>query len=138
MGIASDPGRPVAVAFGKPTDDMIQIHTVVTMGMHNAKPPDFAFYETKSEAWDAWVNIPLILKDSAGVAVKFSRNHQSSLIQDIKAGVFEFYLIGTIKQGADYTFDYIPRTADPEHYQYKFVAPTDAKPMKRVTFGPNY
>ncbi|MCG8409168.1 MAG: hypothetical protein MI923_28525 [Phycisphaerales bacterium] len=129
-----DPGLPIAVAFGKPSDDGVEVHVVITLGMKNTEYARVDM-DTGTEYWDEWVEEHFELTGESGGPVKFSRTNFSELITAQKAGaLFEFFIKGKVQGGENYTFDYIPKRAESRRYRYTFTAPTNSKKMKRYTF----
>ncbi|MBN2561408.1 MAG: hypothetical protein JXQ75_10810 [Phycisphaerae bacterium] len=132
---ASDPGIGIAHAFGEPTDGAIQLHVVVDMGMPIREPPRSNLKGTVF--WDEWVEEHFVLRDDSGEKLEFQRRSSSTLIPDHKAGgTPEFYLMTKVRPGVSYTFDYIPRKAEPLRYRRTFVAPAEGQQMRRQTFEP--
>lgn len=129
-----DQGLPIAIAFGNPADNDVEVHVVITMGMKNTEYARVDF-DTGTEYWDEWVEEHFELRGDSGDTVSFIRTTHSGLINLQKAGsTFEFFLKGKVQGGENYTFDYIPKRAESRRYRHAFTAPAGEKKMKRYTF----
>ncbi len=129
----SDQGFSIAMAHGHPADDGIQLHMVVDMGMTRREGPRQD--KDGNILWDEWVEKHFELHEASGQRVEMHRLGQSMLIPANKVpGAQEFYLKAALRPGVNYTFDYLPKRAEPNRYRYTFSAPADTTPMKRHTF----
>jgi len=135
MQASQDPGHNLGLAFGKVEGDTIEMHMVIFGRTVRLDPPRVDL-RTNQELWSEWVQNHFELKDSKGERVKLKRQMDSIVIQakDITAGTPEFYLIGQLKKGERYDFDYIATLADGLHYRYSFTAPDEDVKLSRPMF----
>ena len=130
-----DRGRLIAVAFGVPAGDTIQMHVAVSDMMTLRDPP-----QTTPKGvilWKDWVSEHWVLRDDSGERLDLRRLGMSALMMDSNAaGSPKFCMTATLKQGADYTFDFIPITAKSERYRYAFTAPSEPQDVWRMNFKP--
>jgi hypothetical protein len=134
--LEADPGEYIALAFGNPAEDEIQIDVAVSIAMPRREGPRV---DQRSGAvyWQEWVDEHFDLRDDSAAKVRLMRSGSSRLMSDREvAGSPEFYLTGKLRPNAHYTFDYIPILADGLRYRYDFIAPGVATPMERRHFTP--
>ena len=84
--------------------------------------------------WEGWISNHFECKDESGTAVFFRKIGFSKSIPSQVAGIEEFFILGYVKPGAKYVFEYIPILSEPKRYRYVFTAPTGAKEGERVAF----
>ncbi len=128
-----DQGIPVAIAFGTAPSGQYEMHIAVDIGMVQTEGPPTA--KDFTPLWDPWMNQHFTLEDSKGQPVRLVRANNSRLLRKV-AGTPEFFVTAGIKPGADYTVYYIPRTAEPKKYRYKFNVPPEGKEGTRTYFLP--
>lgn len=131
-----DPGVPIAIAFGNPKGQEIELHVVVAMGMTSTERPSTNL-RTGAVEWGEWVDEHFDLHAESGDKVPLKFRNGSELIPAHKAGgVPEGYLFGKVRPDTKYTFDYIPKAAESKRYRYVFAAPAEPLSIQRVTFKP--
>ena len=128
------PDEYIAIAFGDPAQDTIQMDMAVSIAMPRREPPRID-PQTGAVYWDEWVEKHFVLKDSAGVPVRFQRFSLSRLMTDQEVGGSpEFFLKCRLKKDAPYVFVYIPVIGGGEAFRYEFTAPADTVYMERARF----
>jgi hypothetical protein len=134
--LEADPGEYVALAFGKATDEKIQIDVAVSIAMPRREGPRVDD-RTGAVYWQEWVDEHFDLRDDSDEKVRLLRSGYSELMSDREVGGSpEFYLTAKLKPNLHYTFDYIPVLAGGVQYRYDFIAPAEATPMERRHFAP--
>ena len=125
----------VVMAFGFPKDGRIELHAVASMGMTATEPPRLD-PSTGRINWAEWVDEHFDLRDAAGKRENiFFKSGSDDVIPVNKVlGAAEGYLFAKVKQGADYTFDYIPKRAEARRFRHTFTAPTGNVPVDRINF----
>ncbi len=133
--MSADPGRTIALVFGVPDEETIEIHAAVAPGMVAAEGPRMD--RNGNVLWDEWIAEHFDLRDEAGDKVPMHRRNFSDLIPANKVvGTPEFYVAAKLRIGGRYTFDYIPLVRVGKRYRHTFTAPEDDTSVKRPNFGP--
>jgi len=133
--VMRDPGVPLAVAYGMPGDDTIQIHVGVPPLVPVADPLDNNIEDASS--WEEWVDLHFQLSDVAGNRIPLTRIGTSGLMLDEKAaGAPEFVLWAEVKKGERYLLDFVPIRAEGKRYRLSFTAPLESKKVGRPAFEP--
>ena len=133
-----DNSQQIALMFGNPADDEIELHVELTMSMAD-KDVDFRYITPEGAVdWKAWANDHYIVTDKAGNQVDFSKRGKSDLLpkKDEMRGYYDSFLIGKVKKGEAYTFKYVPVVGELDAFIYEFTAPTDDGGRSRVIFKP--
>jgi len=132
--VVRDPGRQLAVAYGVPMGDEIQVHLAVPprVPMIDARDKD----PEKVLTWSEWVDLHFQLRHTDGTQVPLRRMGTSALMLDQRAaGAPEFVVWAEVKKGEDYEFDFMPIMAEAKAYRLEFTAPMDEKKVGRPTFA---
>ena len=130
-------GTTIAYAVGNPNGDTQEIHVVVAPLTTMQDPPGYDEIHDRAQTWGEWIVEHYVLLASNGDRVELIRRSSSSLISDQKArGAPEFYMVGTVKTGESYMFDFIPIVGEPERFRDKFTVSQDGVPFKRKNFEP--
>lgn len=133
MGVymSSDSGELIAFACGNPQGETQELQIVVPIALPIRIPPrvnagnGFVF-------WDEWMQEHYVITSSTGERVPLVRRFAGNLIPSAKVGTPDSYLIGTVKTGVQYTFDFVP--AEGKHYRHVFVAAAGGLPFRRENF----
>jgi len=129
----SEPGIPLAVAYGMPHDDMIQIHVGIPPLVPVADPLDNNIKDFSS--WDEWVDLHFQLFDADGERIPLSRMGTSGLMLDDRiAGAPEFVIWAELKRGEPYHMDFMPVRKEGKLYRLEFTAPLEPKKVGRPAF----
>jgi hypothetical protein len=128
------PDEYLAMAFGEPTNDRIQMDVAVSIGMARRDPPQPD--PTKGPInWDQWVTEHFSLRDASGAELSFTRGSMSRLMTDQEVGGSpEFFLSCKLVPNKQYTFIYRPYLTYVETFRYEFTAPAAEVPMERARF----
>ena len=130
-----DKGRLVAVAFGAPGKDTIQMHVGISDLMTMRDPPKTT--PKGAVLWRDWIKEHWELRKAAGEKVVLQRLGTSALMQNAAAaGSPKFCLTAELEKGVDYEFDFIPILDEGKLYRYEFTAPSEPKAPWRMTFAP--
>jgi len=130
-----DQGRLIPVAFGVVGNDTIEMHVAISDMMTLRDPPKVA---TRGRIlWKEWIEAHFVLRDDSGNRMAMRRLGTSALMMDNNAaGSQKFCLTATLKQGANYTLDYIPKSGGSSRYRHTFTAPSEPKDVWRLRFEP--
>ena len=129
-----DPGRPLAIAFGAPRGDVMQMHLGVSPMIPRADPPGTARGRV---LWKEWTAEHFQLRDDSGKVVPLRRMVTSGLLLGKKlGGAPEFVLWAELKKGGKYTFDFVPVAAKSKRYRHSFTVPSEPREVGRRTFNP--
>ena len=82
----SDPGIPVAIAFGNPRNDLMEMHVIIAMGMTAAEGPRRDLMSGRV-LWAEWIEEHFYLRDASDQPVTLKYRQGNSLIPDHMAGV---------------------------------------------------
>ena len=128
-----DQGRLIPVGFGTAGEDTIEMHLAISDMMTVRDPPQAA--SRGRVLWKEWVEGHFVLRDDSGNRVAMRRLGTSALMMDSNAaGAPKFCLAATLKQGANYTLDYIPKSVGSNRYRYAFTAPSEPQEVWRARF----
>jgi len=131
--VTKDQGQQIAIAFGIPNGDRIQVHLGVAPMVPVRDPLDADKEHPLTEM--EWLEKHYQLYDSNGESVQLLRMGTSGLmIGEKAAGVPEFVVWAEVKKGEDYTFDFVPILKEGTTYRWKFTAPMEEKKVGRPTF----
>ena len=136
-----DPGLPISLAFGNLNEGEVELHVVVSIGMvatEGLRALVLSDGAPSRQTWDEWIAEHFDLHDDSGQRVQLRRDGHSSLISDQQAHNPEFYLVGKLLVGVNYTFDYIPRRDWNIHHRQRFTAPAEDRPFQRLYFETVY
>ena len=134
VGLQGDDGKLIGLAFGNSEEQTVEIHVELTTLMVGTDVYPYANVNGNTD-WTKWANAHFLIKDPAGTQVQLKRQIKSNLVNEAQTrGYTESFLIGTLNQGTDYTFTYIPVVGEPETYQYSFTAPAEDTGRARVSF----
>ena len=119
-----DRGHQIPVAFGVPDGSTIQMHVAISPSRVRRDAPQI---DNKGRVlWREWVEAHFTLSDESGKKQELQRAGMSGLMIDAKAtGSPDCYLIATLTQGTEYTFEYTPVVAEPDRYRHVFTAPAE-------------
>jgi len=130
-----DQGRLIPVAFGVVGNGTIEMHVAISDTMTLRDPPQVA--SRGRILWKEWVEGHFVLRDDSDNRVAMRRLGTSALMMNSNAaGSPKFCLAATLKQGADYTLDYIPKSGASKRYRYAFTAPSEPQDVWRLNFEP--
>lgn len=134
--IVPDETRMIAIAFGKSTDDAVEMHIEMSMSM--AAQDVYPYMDDAGGTdWARWAKDHYVVVDDAGNQIEFAKRMKSSLISERDTrGLEGGFLVGSVEKDTDYTFTYIPVVGEPEKFQYEFTSPTEDTGRSRVTFQP--
>ena len=124
----------IATAFGVPHKGDIEMNAIVSRPMADLEPPRVD-PETFKVLWQEWTDRDFELRDASGMPVKitFRESTDRCIIPTGKiVGAPVGYILARLKQGTNYTFDYIPKFQEPEQYQHAFTAPTGDTSVARL------
>ena len=135
-GMMPDDSRMISIAFGNEEGDQVDIHVELSMLMAQSDTWGYMTAEGNVD-YNAWAMDHYIIKDSSGSQVDLRHSKGSNLISDKDTrGYHDSFLIGKVRKGEKYTFEYIPIKDDEERFGYEFVAPSDNAGRSRVSFQP--
>lgn len=128
-----DHGRPLAVAWGAPTEQTLELQIGVGPFVVNNDPPDLREGETRR--WENWIKAHYQLREENGPDVPFRKIGTSGLMVGEKvAGVPEFVLCADVKKGTKYVCDFVPIVKEAKRYRWSFTVPNDPPPVGRELF----
>jgi hypothetical protein len=131
-----DDRKQIAIAFGNPDEEMIEMHIEMTMSMAGADSMSY-LNVNGNIIWANWAAAHYVIQDSSGQHVALRRTITSNLISEaMTRGYNDSFLVGKVKRGEAYTFDYIPVVGGDEKYHRSFTAPTDTADRLRMHFDP--
>lgn len=126
----------IALAFGVPQGNEIELHVVASMGMTAREPPRLD-RRTGKVLWQEWVDRHFDLRDPSEVSVPFAFRQSTDVIPlNQILGTAEGYLLAKLRKGVQYTLDYYPRVADLKCYRHTFTAPAGDVRVSRILFEP--
>jgi len=126
----------IALAFGIPQGNEIELHVVASMGMTAREPPRRDL-STGKVLWQEWVDRHFDLRDASQASIPFAFRQSTDVIPiNQLVGTPEGYLLAKVKKGVQYTFDYYPRVGDLKCYRHTFTAPAGDVPVARILFEP--
>jgi hypothetical protein len=132
--MASDDGELIAFACGNVRGEVQDLQIVVPTALPMRIPPKinpgngYVF-------WDEWMAEHYIITSSTGERVKLDRKFSGNLIPDAKVGTPDSYLIGQVKTGVEYTFDFVPSVSAGKHYRHVFKVGDKGVPFSRENFA---
>ncbi len=130
-------GTTIAYAVGNPNGDTQEIHVLVAPLTTMRDKRKHNEVHDRVQTWDEWIRDHYVLLASNGDRVELIRRSSSSLISSQKARAApEFYLVGTVKTGESYMFDFKPIVSESELFRDKFTVSQDGVPFKRKNFKP--
>ncbi|MHC4089206.1 MAG: hypothetical protein ACYSVY_02825 [Planctomycetota bacterium] len=133
-----DAGYLIGLAFGNETDEIIDLHLVVSMRMSKIDAPKLKFVnEVSLLDWESWVEDHFQLLDPQSQPVPLRRTQNSNLMKGARRlGTPDFYLAAQLRPGLSYTLDYIPIVAKGKRYRHILTAPAEYTTFQRVAFEP--
>ncbi|MCZ6697626.1 MAG: hypothetical protein O7D94_01690 [Planctomycetota bacterium] len=130
-------GTTIAYEVGNPNGDTQEIHVLVAPLTTMRDKLKYDQVHDRVQTWDEWIRDHYVLLASNGDRVELIRRSSSSLISSQKARAApEFFLVGTVKTGESYMFDFKPIVSEPERFRDKFTVSQDGVPFKRKNFKP--
>lgn len=129
-----DNGELIAFACGNVRGHEQQLQIVVPIALPSRIPPRVNL-ENGYVYWDEWMEEHYVITSATGERVALTRQFAGNLIPDAKVGTPDSYLVGTVKTGVEYTFDFIPSTSSGKRYRLKFTPGPDGLPFSREIFA---
>lgn len=128
-----DQGRLLAVAFGVPKDDAMQMHLGVPALVPVVDPPEVNARRTP--LWNQWIKGHFQLRDELGTGLRLRKKGTSRLmVGETAAGDPSFVVWAELRKGGQYTCDYVPIVGDGKRYRYSFIVPKQPGKVKRRRF----
>ncbi|MCB9867454.1 MAG: hypothetical protein H6816_12580 [Phycisphaerales bacterium] len=131
--LMSDTGELIAFACGNANGDLQEIQIVVPIAYPKREPPRVEV-SNGYVFWDEWIEQHYIVTSKSGERIALERRFAGNLIPDAKVGTPDSYLIGHVKTGEEYQFDFVPSLAEGKRYRRTFRVEGDGKPFRRETF----
>ncbi len=122
----------VAFACGNSKGDVQEIQVVVPIAFPKREPPRMS--ENNVLLWDEWVEEHWIIISTDGERVPLRRKFAANLIPEAKVGSPDCYLIGQVRTGVEYTFDFIPSLAEQKRFRRMFKVDPAGVPFGRLRF----
>jgi len=136
LGVASEErDYLVGLAIGNPQGDSIELHVAVSLGMANCEGRKAIMLSDGSVAAQnefEWIDEHFILRDTDGNRVPLRKVGHSNIVSAGKALNPEYFLVGQLKIGQSYTFDYKPFRDVPSVDRYAFTATAEGQKYERV------
>src|SRR5262245_4230639 len=130
MSAQKPQGELIPVGFGEASSDGIPLELAVSMFMPKREGPKLRGVIQ----WEEWIDSHFVCRGPSGDPIKFHRANFSKSIPESVSGTPEFFIIGIVKPGVKYTFEYAPVLAEPQRLQWEFTAPAAKQPGERVMF----
>jgi len=130
--LVSDSGEQIAFACGNPNGDTQEIQIVVPIAFPHREGPKRS--EHGVLLWDEWIADHWIVTAKSGDRVELKRQGAGNLCPDAKVGTPDCFLVGQVKTGESYTFDFVPSLAEGKRYRREFTVAPEGVPFGRVTF----
>ena len=131
--LVADSGELIAFACGNPNGEMHQIQIAIPIAFPSREPPRVDM-ETGYVHWPEWIDQHYILTTTAGQRVPLVRTNAANLLPDAKVGTPDSYLVGDVKAGVEYQFDFVPSLAEGKHYRRTFTVGSEGVPFRRENF----
>ena len=137
VAMQGDDSKLIAIAFGNPDEQVIDIHIELTMSMVATDTLAYANVNGNT-VWEKWAEAHYLIRDASGAQVPLRRAMKSNLTSDAQTrGFNDSFLIGKVKRGTEYTFTYLPVVGEPKQFVYSFTAPMEKLKRQRVSFKPS-
>jgi hypothetical protein len=131
--LAADPGQLIAFACGNPNEDRQEIQVVVPIAFPMREGPKLS--ENGVLLWEEWIADHWIITSQDGERIELKRRGAGNLCPDAKIGTPDCFLIGMLKTGTSYTFDFVPSLAEGKRYRREFTLGEAGVPFARENFA---
>lgn len=131
--VTSDTGEMIAFACGNPNGEQQEIQIAIPIAFPRREPPR-TNPENGYVFWDEWILEHYAVIASTGERVTLVRQHNANLLPDAKVGTPDSYLVGNVKTGVEYRFDFMPSLAEGKCYRRVFTVGADGVPFRRENF----
>ena len=130
--LLADESILIGYACGNPNEEKQEIQIFVAMATPHQDPPKLR--PDGNRDWPRWVKEHFIVTASNGDVVELDRKSFANLIPSV--GTEDSFLVGWVRTGETYTFDFVPVVGEKTRYRKTFTVAAEGVPFCRERFDP--